>query len=713
MGSPLEKLPEQVRTILGHFSQPPVRLFFLVYDKDGSILHITRHPEVFGDRSDMPASLSGIFRPGHDTLDEKIWLKSFFPENHSTLSAIILMPKAENWRLKLSSLYLAGDIPALVKVGRFGDLFMASVFPHLDFMDRLTGRLTYDLAAVLNENNEIIMFNEAFTKVIDNVDESGRLFMEQFTDPRDWFKLLARRETVLEYYRKVVEANPALWKPLLDFGRVDPSLWIQDTSSSWRISENSFSPLTEKANSYLTYLDIIEQVKNDVMLEFETDLSKLESMGVMFCTNIYHAATDTSTPDAQGYNLQIAAVGGNPACWEFRLKKAAYFMDSKKVPAREVLEGLPAGLTNIKAAFEKSGGVFTVSLNGRKVMTLYDDFPITRKNTNYLGIIGKGGVSFRNLRILTRPSRFEAAKIPPETMDLRFYRLPGQIYETRIGKYAMGNKSLKYVYMKDATYSRELLDRVNKYVREIDEELATASRIQMHLANVKIPGNADTRFAYCFMPCHKVGGDMLDIKELGPGKYGVLIYDVSGHGIAASLISSMAKMSFDTAFKQGLSPAAMTSRVNREICEVTDPSIFITAFLAVIDLGARRLTYSRAGHCIPAIFSKTRTRPVFLEQGSPILGNEPDFEFYEEQVALETGDRLVIFTDGITEIRNNEDRFFDRNGLFGIINATLDLPVEKVKDRLLDGIRAFRGHGSYEDDITFLLADLLKFPEQQ
>jgi sigma-B regulation protein RsbU (phosphoserine phosphatase) len=97
-----------------------------------------------------------------------------------------------------------------------------------------------------------------------------------------------------------------------------------------------------------------------------------------------------------------------------------------------------------------------------------------------------------------------------------------------------------------------------------------------------------------------------------------------------------------------------------------------------------------------------------LSEGSPIIGNSPDFEFPEYEVPLQVGDRILLYTDGIIEIRNPADTFYDKRRLFDFITRTLEQPLDDVRLGLLKETRAFSGRNSFEDDITFMLVDIKK-----
>jgi sigma-B regulation protein RsbU (phosphoserine phosphatase) len=176
----------------------------------------------------------------------------------------------------------------------------------------------------------------------------------------------------------------------------------------------------------------------------------------------------------------------------------------------------------------------------------------------------------------------------------------------------------------------------------------------------------------------------------------------------------MAKMSFESAFKQTKSPSAIMELVNNDLCAVTQASMFLTAFVGLIDLPAGTITYSRAGHCFPAIFSALRPEnPVMLKEGSPIIGNSPEYSYPEYTAPIQAGDRLFLYTDGIIEIRDHHDRFFDKLKLFDIIKKGMDRTIEESKQAIIRAIEDFVQGDPFEDDITFLFADIKSTGPQQ
>jgi serine phosphatase RsbU (regulator of sigma subunit) len=204
-----------------------------------------------------------------------------------------------------------------------------------------------------------------------------------------------------------------------------------------------------------------------------------------------------------------------------------------------------------------------------------------------------------------------------------------------------------------------------------------------------------------------VGGDLFDIRQSGPDAFYVLIYDVSGHGIAAALVSAMARMSFENAQKQMFSPAAIMAHVNTDLCRLSEASMFVTAFVGRIDLKEKRLVYCRAGHCPPVRVSRNNTAlPENLTAGGLVLGHRNDFAYSDAVLSLDTGDRLLFYTDGIIESRNSAGEFYGRERLHRFLGQTRTLALTDVRDALVQDVKTFAGRPDFDDDFTFILADI-------
>lgn len=710
----MPSLPQHLQNALSLLPDLVDKFGYVVYDASGRVVLCSD-------------SLRPLLSPGRDggtdirdLFSDQLNYRSdgfdLFPASAANV-VLSLRPPPEDMAHPISkfSEFFYG-IPASLVIRPVDAWFVAFVHPMIYFMERSIGRITPDMLAILAEDEEILLYCYQLKPLLTR-EKGKKLRMDQFTDPAPWRRLMDRDRTAADYLedlqrRSIVRpwSSPAVPHPM------DSARWISDAFSVWKAESGVFMADSPDRNAFFVCLESLDQALSDLRMEFDVETEGLVTAGACFGLNIYNAQADTLLPDFEGYNFQMTRSGirgtasPRPSMFEVRLKRSGEIIGIQLIDtaAFPPVPGRPAGVMSL--SFERSnGGCFSMSINGLPAAAFRDLVPLNRPQNNYFCLLGGGRVRIRNFAILFRPTLFEPNRLPPDAVDLSFYRLPGRIFQARVTRhpFEMGyNRNLRYVYMKDVTESRELTNRLNTYIHGIDEELSTARRIQNHMATLKLPDNGNIRFSYLFRPSGKVSGDMLDIREIEENKYALLIYDVAGHGIAASLISAMARMSFDNAFKHTVSPSLIMEEVNADICKLSDPAMFLTAFLCIIDLEKRAMTYSRAGHCIPALFSRERPAPFLLDKGCPIIGNSPDLDCPQFHASIRENDRLLIYTDGLIEVRDRESRLFSKERLFSLVRDTLDMPLEAVQALILKQVTAFKGDDQFDDDMAMILADI-------
>ncbi len=249
--------------------------------------------------------------------------------------------------------------------------------------------------------------------------------------------------------------------------------------------------------------------------------------------------------------------------------------------------------------------------------------------------------------------------------------------------------------------------------RRLEEELRIARDIQMSLlpdGPASVPGLGVT--AAC-RPAREVGGDYYDFIRLDEHRLGVLVADVSGKGTSAAFYMAELKGVVLSLSRFHQSPRELLIEVNRILSATLDGRTFITMTYAVLDLAARRLTYARAGHTplvhVPFTPEGPRTPRVLapdgLVVGLQIDGVEEKFvELLEESsFALETGDLVALFTDGVTEAMNEESDLFGEERLSRILSEQIHLSSDDLKQRVLGDVEAFAGAAEQHDDMTIVL----------
>jgi sigma-B regulation protein RsbU (phosphoserine phosphatase) len=214
--------------------------------------------------------------------------------------------------------------------------------------------------------------------------------------------------------------------------------------------------------------------------------------------------------------------------------------------------------------------------------------------------------------------------------------------------------------------------------------------------------------SYIYKPCETLGGDFLDIFKIDSEHIGVYIADVSGHGVAASMLTVFLRSSID---KSLLSPASALKKLYKEFNnDYSDQDYYITVFYAIIDLKNNTLVYSNAGHNVsPIVFSLDSKRFELLRTpGIPISNWVEDPIYTDRQIVLEKGDRFFLYTDGIIELKNANNEQFGEDRLVSVLLSENSSP-NVVLDQIIMAASKFAGTQSYShvsDDITMALIEI-------
>ena len=252
---------------------------------------------------------------------------------------------------------------------------------------------------------------------------------------------------------------------------------------------------------------------------------------------------------------------------------------------------------------------------------------------------------------------------------------------------------------------KETQYRLGRINSEIDEELENAQRIQEGLLPKELPELVNLKSAAVYIPAGKVGGDLYDIITTPRQKIAVLIYDVSGHGIPAALIGAMAKMLFAHYIEKTDSPAEVFHHVNHQLCRFIRTEQYLTAFLGVLDPVSNVLTYARAGHVPPLVFHAGDGSVTRLDSKGFFIGHSALLsiaEYANESVRLEPHDKLLFYTDGLTEGYNGKGGLYGGERLRRVFAGCGNADVRAVIDEVVNNQTAFREGTPLRDDFTML-----------
>ena len=259
--------------------------------------------------------------------------------------------------------------------------------------------------------------------------------------------------------------------------------------------------------------------------------------------------------------------------------------------------------------------------------------------------------------------------------------------------------TLLEILEREVTEARAAKRRDQKQQRELED----ARLIQRGLLPTSVPRIAGIDLAVTWQPADGVGGDCFDTLAFASG-LGVSIADIAGKGLPAALLMSNLQAAVRAFAQESAAPSLVCSSVNRLLCRNMASGRFATFCYARIDAAARRIVYSNAGHN-PPLLIRAGGAVERLTEGGMVLGVFPDNAYEQAELPLGSGDRLLFYTDGITEARNASGQWYDEDKLAAAASAARSQPVEAMKDSLLAHVNAFSG-GQFEDDATLIVVGI-------
>ena len=239
-----------------------------------------------------------------------------------------------------------------------------------------------------------------------------------------------------------------------------------------------------------------------------------------------------------------------------------------------------------------------------------------------------------------------------------------------------------------------------KQKREFEE----ARLIQRGLLPTTTPQLAGLSLASSWQPANGVGGDCFDMLTFGAGAMGVYIADVAGKGVPAALLMSNLQAAVRAFAQEGAAPGSVATSVNRLLCRNMASGRFVTFCYARIDVAAGKLTYANAGHNPPLLVRADATIEK-LAPGGTVLGVFAESTYEQGDFPLRPNDRLIFYTDGITEGRNPDGDEFGEDRLAASALQHRALGADDMLAAMLQDIEGFNG-GVYEDDATLIVAAL-------
>ena len=247
------------------------------------------------------------------------------------------------------------------------------------------------------------------------------------------------------------------------------------------------------------------------------------------------------------------------------------------------------------------------------------------------------------------------------------------------------------------------LSEVEETERRMARELQQAAEIQRSFLPASAPQVAGADLAGYNAPCRTVGGDYFDFFKYPNGRVAMVLGDVSGKGMPASLMMMGLQARVQVLAEEPQNLAAVVNRLNKITCQNCPSNRFITFFICVLNPATGELAYCNAGHN-PPVLVRADGSVEYLDGGGPVLGILPIANFSEYRALLAPGDVLAIYSDGVTEAMNGKDEEFGDERFAEALKANRQKCAAEIVDAVTQALTAFAAGSPAADDITLVVA---------
>lgn len=259
--------------------------------------------------------------------------------------------------------------------------------------------------------------------------------------------------------------------------------------------------------------------------------------------------------------------------------------------------------------------------------------------------------------------------------------------------------------LRDITQLISLQNQIIEQNSKLENDLNIARKLQCNFLPKKLP-QKNIKYSFIYKPCETLGGDFLDIFKIDDDKVGIYIADVSGHGVSASMLTIFLRTSIN---KKYLSPSQALLEIFNEYNHFNlDHDLYITVFYAIIDLKEKNMVFSNAGHnTSPIIFNRNKFQTL-LTPGIPICNWMEEPNYTDKKVSLESNDRIFLYTDGLSEIKNPSGEQYGENRFLELL-LDYDSEPSFVLNKILDSVYKFceiEDVSKVPDDIAMALIEI-------
>ncbi len=261
---------------------------------------------------------------------------------------------------------------------------------------------------------------------------------------------------------------------------------------------------------------------------------------------------------------------------------------------------------------------------------------------------------------------------------------------------------------------RFMQSSLEKYIAELKETTATKERIESELRIARdiqmgilpkifppFPNHSEFDIFALLEPAKEVGGDLYDFFFVDDNHFCFRIGDVSGKGVPAAFLMAVSKTLLKVVTEQGFTPGEILEKVNNNLAEDNESCMFVTLFLAILDIRTGVVVYANAGHNPPVLFNG-HTASFLPPVNEPVAGGMPDMEYTTNEIVLNKGDSLFFYTDGVTEAMNINMELYSDERLLHFLNNNSFSSVKNMIQAVNNAVTEFVEGADQSDDITML-----------
>ena len=271
----------------------------------------------------------------------------------------------------------------------------------------------------------------------------------------------------------------------------------------------------------------------------------------------------------------------------------------------------------------------------------------------------------------------------------------------------------------------KMVEDIHRYIAElthataekerISAELDVATQIQANMLPRIFPpyqNHPELELFASMKPAKEVGGDLYDFFFIDDDHFAVLVGDVSGKGVPAALFMTIAKTLLKNVGLSVCDPAEILTRVNDQLCEGNDASLFVTCWLGILELSTGKLKYANAGHTEPLLYHEGKVE-YLKSPPNLMLAAMNGVKYQNFDLLMNRGDRLFVYTDGITEAMNSANELYGEERLISAVTRLTSQTSKEMLEGIQEDIKLFVGKAPQFDDITMLELSLKELGEDK